>query len=249
MFHIWDYSVILKNMYPKFGIEVRLNMKKAFTLAEVLITLMTIGIVAALTIPSVITNYQKMQTETKLKKVYQTLANMIELAKADNGDPLNWDWSETYNSECNSPEKIVGIFNKYLNIAQEFPKEYGCFKSHDAKLLNGELADSKYRYALADGTLIHFIAGGYAWNDDPWMWIQFDINGLDKPNTYGKDIFNIFFYAKRGLDSADWVSDFTSYKNRSREDVIESCKSSYISTYCFDLIKDNGWKIPDDYPW
>ena len=44
-------------------------MKKAFTLAEVLITLGIIGIVAAMTIPTLITNYQKNITITRLKEV------------------------------------------------------------------------------------------------------------------------------------------------------------------------------------
>ena len=38
---------------------------KAFTLAEILITLGIIGVVAAMTIPTLITNYQKKQTVTK----------------------------------------------------------------------------------------------------------------------------------------------------------------------------------------
>ena len=41
-------------------------MKKGFTLAEVLITLGIIGVVAALTLPSLITNYRKKQTVAQL---------------------------------------------------------------------------------------------------------------------------------------------------------------------------------------
>lgn len=48
-----------------------LKSKRAFTLAEVLITLGIIGVVAALTLPSVITNYQKKQTVEQLKKHIQ----------------------------------------------------------------------------------------------------------------------------------------------------------------------------------
>ncbi len=39
--------------------------RKGFTLAEVLITLGIIGVVAAITIPSLITNYQKTVTSFK----------------------------------------------------------------------------------------------------------------------------------------------------------------------------------------
>jgi len=45
-------------------------MKKGFTLAEVLITLGIIGVVAAMTIPTLMTKYAKQRTETQLVKFY-----------------------------------------------------------------------------------------------------------------------------------------------------------------------------------
>jgi prepilin-type N-terminal cleavage/methylation domain-containing protein len=59
--------------------------KPAFTLAEVLITLAIIGVVAALTIPTVVRNYQKQETITRLKKAYSALANTTNLAMAEYG--------------------------------------------------------------------------------------------------------------------------------------------------------------------
>lgn len=56
--------------------------KKAFTLAEVLITLGIIGVVAAITIPGLITKYQKLATVVKLKKVYSQL-NQVMLSIND----------------------------------------------------------------------------------------------------------------------------------------------------------------------
>ena len=53
-------------------------MKKGFTLAEVLITLAIIGIVAALTIPSVISNYQQQEFKTGLKKAVSVLNEAIQ---------------------------------------------------------------------------------------------------------------------------------------------------------------------------
>ena len=53
-------------------------MKKAFTLAEVLITLAIIGIVAAVTIPSVIANYQQQEFKTGLRKAVSVLNEAIQ---------------------------------------------------------------------------------------------------------------------------------------------------------------------------
>lgn len=58
--------------------------KLAFTLAEVLITLGIIGVVAALTIPSLMTKYHRMTVETKLKKFYSTMNQAIKLSEEDN---------------------------------------------------------------------------------------------------------------------------------------------------------------------
>ena len=51
-------------------IKIEFNCKKGFTLAEVLITLGVIGVVAAMTIPTMITNYEKKQTAIEVKKAY-----------------------------------------------------------------------------------------------------------------------------------------------------------------------------------
>ena len=61
-------------------------MKKGFTLAEVLITLMIIGIVAALTIPSVISNYQQQEFKTGLKKAVSVLNEAIQMNIAQDGE-------------------------------------------------------------------------------------------------------------------------------------------------------------------
>ena len=64
-------------------------MKKAFTLAEVLITLMIIGIVAALTIPSFISAYEQNQFKTGLKKAINAINNSIAMSIAiENETPL-----------------------------------------------------------------------------------------------------------------------------------------------------------------
>lgn len=55
------------------------NIKYGFTLAEVLITLGIIGVVAAMTMPSLIASHKEKETVSKLKKVYSTLSNAFYL--------------------------------------------------------------------------------------------------------------------------------------------------------------------------
>ena len=69
--------------FPSLGRGVR---GEGFTLAEVLITLMIIGIVAALTIPSVISNYQQQEFKTGLKKAVSVLNEAIQMNIINEGE-------------------------------------------------------------------------------------------------------------------------------------------------------------------
>ena len=66
----------------------------AFTLAEVLITLAIIGVVAALTIPSRIVSYEKKATATRVKKAFSELNQVIKLSEIENGLYKNWDFTQ-----------------------------------------------------------------------------------------------------------------------------------------------------------
>lgn len=59
--------------------------RKGFTLAEVLITLGVIGVVAAMTLPTVIANYQKKVLVTQLKKEVSVIENYFKKVVADEG--------------------------------------------------------------------------------------------------------------------------------------------------------------------
>ena len=84
---------------------------KGFTLAEILITLGIIGVVAAITIPGLITNYQKRSTATQLKKAYSLLVNASRQAIAD--DDLTYNPPEVYDVALGSHDKY-GIFATYF---------------------------------------------------------------------------------------------------------------------------------------
>ena len=85
----------------------------AFTLAEVLITLGIIGVVAALTLSMIIPNLEAKKTEAKLKKFYTVIAQATRQSEADNGDWSNWGNPKT-------PKDFYDLYYKnYLNVVSE----------------------------------------------------------------------------------------------------------------------------------
>ena len=93
-------------------------MKKAFTLAEVLITLTIIGVIAALTIPNLLQKHQEQETVTRLKKAYSTLSQTTAKAIADNGPISTWEVdNETFADKYLLP---------YLNMRSQMkqPEKY-----------------------------------------------------------------------------------------------------------------------------
>ena len=95
--------------------------KTGFTLAEVLITLAIVGIVAALTIPNLILKYQEKQTVTRFKWVYSTLANAFTMAVAENGAPENW--------KLNDPQDMAEILSKYMKVSEKCYYKKGCIQN------------------------------------------------------------------------------------------------------------------------
>lgn len=78
----------------------------AFTLAEVLITLGIIGIVAAITIPGLVANYQKTQHVSRLKKAYAEFNAALRQMTSDYG--------------CSADLVCTGLF-KYTGDGTETP--------------------------------------------------------------------------------------------------------------------------------
>lgn len=221
-------------------------MKKAFTLAEVLITLGIIGVVAALTIPNLISHYQKEKTVTQLKKNFSLANQAIMLAVADHGDYLGWEsvdeiGENAYFDKYWKPyfKGITLCTNK--NICQ-YEQRGGNLSSF--YYLNGNESRITAVYGgrstimLPDGTiLINF--SSYATSKVSWFYI--DINGTEKPNTYGKDVF-IFEKNEKGLLEPRC-------NNYTKEQVNQNCSKSGTGECCAKRIMNDNWKITQNYPW
>ena len=96
--------------------------RNGFTLAEVLITFAIIGIVAALTIPTLVTKYQKKQTVSGLKVAYSILSNAAKLSEAENGPMSTWVFPE-YMSQVATGEFVKKYYLPYLRSAKLFSRD------------------------------------------------------------------------------------------------------------------------------
>ena len=229
-----------------------------FTLSEVLITLGIIGVVAAITIPMLMSHYNKYITETRLKAVYSTILQGIKMAQynetalldsaGDDGDVNGFSYRR-------SEEVFEAMFLPVFSGCTLYPKNSRRFYFYSA---DGTTSfGSNYFYTiyvgLNNGTVLGFSRGG---NYDGFV---FDVilNPQKKKLLAGKDYFT-FLFRNDGLDNYAYRQIFNhKYDNPSgREKVLEYCKAnnrypadfSSPSSFCAHAIVQNGFKIPVNYP-
>lgn len=241
-------------MFAKFNLRKnRIDFSpNAFTLAELLITLAVIGIVAALTIPSLIESWQKHYTVNKVRKTIAIFTQAVEMAKAQ--EQLNFDWTE----ETITPEKNLEIIDKYLKPYLKVVKSCGNDKTAGCwaepyYYLNGEqfppFEGEDYSYfILNDGTSVRCSLQSYDAELSAKLAVTFDINGLKGPNIIGKDIFEIKFNEKELITLKEIAATTREVLLSKRQ--YECNKEAPDAGYgCLGVMVKDNWKISKDYPW
>ena len=174
------------------------KVRLGFTLAEVLITLGIIGVVAALTIPSLINNYKAKRLRTQFLKSYSTIQQVFKQMEADDvsTDPTSYGTSEYYK-----------VFMRYLQAPMDCgmgykkspcvytrdssSEDFKPYKTFDGKT-NATMAPfDDGQIVLQDGTILLFenYASGSG-SDNTKVWVSVDLNGYNnKPNRWGYDLF------------------------------------------------------------
>ena len=202
----------------------------AFTLAEVLITLGIIGVVAAMTMPSLMQNYKRQQATARIKKFVSVINQALISAENDLGPREDWVIGEMDNSDS-----AYNFLNTYI-------KPY--IKSADVEkrtLFGRNMATLRF----VDGSQMSVKIGACY---DIW----YDINGEKGPNKKGRDIF-VFILCKNGgcNFNSNQVRGFycaeTGEQFPTHEQLINSCKNGG-SDWCTILLEQNGYEFPKDYP-
>ena len=232
--------------------------KLAFTLAEVLITLGIIGVVAVMTMPTVIKNYQKKQTATQMRKTYAVLENALTMARAEHGELMYWEGPTDYIK--NGYEGIEPFMKKYILPYIKYTST--CKGCEDYKItgLNGRdmiesdaslLGKAPYQVFLADGTTLNFYVTQKVRTDDPSiMWrvsVYFDINGKKKPNVIGKDVALLRIHQESNF----YFLFGSEYDHDEQMDpsATEACHKQGTGRRCLNLLRLDNWEMKDYYPW
>ena len=229
-----------------------------FTLAEVLITLGIIGVVAAITIPNLIQNQQKRKMESILKEDYSILQQVVKFTEYDD-----------VSLDLAIPDSTVGMKLWFETFMQPHLK-YGaiCYDKAGCWQNKGRVKTLTNSRALADsggvgigaGVITIRLLNGSNLCLDGWtlpsqlkdifgvnvssssLSMYIDVNGDSLPNVVGKDIFIFVWTPDEGLVPAG--------NNVSKAEVDANCSTSWTGNnagyYCMKKVKDNGWVIPDN---
>lgn len=230
---------------------------KGFTLAEVLITLGIVGVIAALTLPNLITEHQKDVTVNNLKKVYSEITQAIKLAEAEHGSIEGWNFDQSNKQ----------FYDEYLTkyIATTGETTVGEIKStYNIKYIRLSGVEENVFAPLANAASVINLPSGMqlflsnvipSAPDLPTKSLLVDINGYKNPNKMGKDLFYFRIYKKKGLVPS-YEDDGKFYTEYNREKTLNGpssysyqCNKAGRGVWCGALIIYDGWKISDDYPW
>lgn len=179
-----------------FSTQIGRQRRAAFTLAEVLITLGIIGVVAAMTMSTLITDYREKATVAKLKKIYSTMSSSYLFSMSKYGTLDEWgELQVSGNPDDDNPlisgaQKAMDILTENFKVAKQCGNKGGCFYDGAYKTLGpvdehfSGTANNFVSVQLVDGTAIATWVGS-----EGYIYIYVDLDGKAGANTTGKDAF------------------------------------------------------------
>lgn len=155
----------------------------AFTLAETLIVMGIIGVVAALTIPNLNSSTADKEKVAKVKKIYSNLNDALGRAQAVYGPIDEWK------ADTRTRVEVIGDrITEFMKVSKNcgMKANQGClskkvYNIRGYQIANGDDQTDIYKFLLADGTSVRVSTGGS---------FSVDIDGPNKGSgVYSKDLF------------------------------------------------------------
>lgn len=197
------------------------NLKLAFTVAEVLIVMGIIGIIAELMIPGLIADFNKAQYVLGLKKAYTVFNQALRQASADNGciNDIKCTNLFAFVDGNATTEKFGDEIVKYFKILKncKLTSDQDCWSdmtrlnydgTPSASDTNRNSKDTQYKFTTVDG-MSFAIAHSYSdncglmvgWQNNLSQvcgYLYVDVNGKKGPNFMGKDVYEFYIANGRG---------------------------------------------------
>lgn len=186
--------------------SIKLKLLTGFTLAEVLITLGIIGIIAAMTIPTLVANYQRQQYVTGLQKAYSTTQQMLKMYVVDEGASNIGD-TDLFNgnsfSDSSVQNAVDAMIRKYFKVTKVCKLSVDTSCQRPYKFLNGSSLITYfsnsiyYTYYTLDGMefgIYFYPSCSPDFTKSGSMkaicgHVIVDVNGAKGPNIVGRDLF------------------------------------------------------------
>lgn len=234
-------------------------MKKGFTLAETLITLGIIGVVAALTIPQLKAHLFEKQSVNNFKQSFSIINNAIRMME----EAEDCQGSSCYNRyKAPEIEAIASNIDKHFKYADKkcynfygWRKEIQSWLPEKTYALDGTSASySTYSigarlgadnsgvcyYKLYNGTVVA-MSRMNAFSDNGTLNIVIDTNGKSGPNRVGKDMFPVTsfgdnynvvpYYSIHPWAASAFYKGLCSYQNAKSCKVDAKSPAAYVLTH------------------
>ncbi len=224
----------------------------AFTLAEVLITLGIIGVVSAMTVPTLMQNYQRQSYVTQLHKVYNEMSQALLRYQTDK-NAVN-----LREAGLTSANAVNSFITTYLKVVKDCGNDFSACFGSDYKKINGtslsfgEASSAAGVFVLAGGQSIAI----FSRNSDSQQYsnsiatILVDVNGKKGPNIQGRDFYQMDIYSTDGgpvIDEMIWnVTQQPPFTEAQRNTQFNSyCVAGGSGNFhgCFGKILNDNWQM------
>lgn len=198
-----------------------MNKKFAFTLSEVLVTMGIIGVISALTVPTLMNNYQRKAYAVQLRKTTNDIANAVDMLITEEGKSKFSATTEFANLDTFITRRLKTIKTCSSTDVNK------CFSGENYASINGTTRTAftcaGNSYILADSSAICMTKNGSN------VTVNIDINGQDPPNIGGRDMFE---FVINGNGEVSGTGDDS------------TCLTSTTGSGCYDLLAiENNWKM------
>lgn len=236
---------------------MNINTKKTgFTLAELLVVVMILGIVAVLVVPGLVRKYNKSGFEKQLGSFYNDLSHSMAIAQAENTRFLSLSPLAT--------SQTGGILKNYMQVKEEVTNECNtideetgnvsaksrtpCF-AETYKSIDGSATISSSAFCTTGTSMI--LLSGVAVCITPMTTnetnlrdnssdVFVDLNGAEPPNVGGKDLFRMNLYSDATIDEQVKPS---ARQGANRTEIAKKCVKSATGEGCFTQFMQDKMKI------